>query len=201
MRASGAIRRSSLIASLERSQQRPESLGELGPHELGIVAFADAALGTEHLSEGPVDDPEPTARHRPRLTLTGGACCSSRSSSSASRRDLPTPAWPTTVTRCGDPSLTTRSNTLSSRETSSAAPDQGRCVRATQRGSARLADLECFPGGDGLRLPLQRQRLRALGRRRRGRSSAVCARPTRMPPAAAAACSRAATLTASPITV
>ena len=53
--------------------------------------------------------PSPYGRHRPRRTRASG----SRSSSSVSSRDFPTPAWPKSVTSCGTFSRSTRAATAS----------------------------------------------------------------------------------------
>ncbi len=53
--------------------------------------------------------PEPYGRQRPSRKVGGGWRWPSSRSSSWRRRDLPTPAWPITVTRCARRSRSTRS--------------------------------------------------------------------------------------------
>ena len=73
--------------------------------------------------------PDPYGRQRPSRNVGGGWRSASRRSSSCRRRDLPTPAWPITVTRCGRRS---RSDALID------GPQQVELVRAPdQRGLAR----------------------------------------------------------------
>ena len=61
----------------------------------------------------------PNGRLRPRLTDTGGALAASRCSNSRARRVLPTPGWPMTVTRWGNPESATRPYSRSSSASSS----------------------------------------------------------------------------------
>ena len=85
---------------------RSQSLSQASSAESRVD---DAALGAEHLPERPVDDPGAVGQAATVRTLGAESCSPRRRSNSRSRRDLPTPASPTIVTSCGEPSRTTRS--------------------------------------------------------------------------------------------
>ena len=60
------------------------------------------ASRAQHLAQRPVDDSRcRTGGSGPRARSAPGRVASERRSNSSRRRDLPTPAWPITVTRCG----------------------------------------------------------------------------------------------------
>ncbi len=81
-------------------------------------------------------------------------------SSSASRRDLPTPAWPTIVTRCGACSRATRSSRPCRRPSSSSRPISGAEERIAGPAPSSIVPIDSgLPGGDPLGLALQLQRL------------------------------------------
>ena len=145
--------------------------------------------------------PSRTGRQRPSRKVGGGWRWPSRRSSSWRRRDLPTPAWPITVTRCGaalalDPVVDGAQQVELVR-----APDERRLAEArAARGLARQPR----------RSPPTPARARpcpsASAARAAGTSIAwLVARKVRSPtvtlPGCAADCRRAATFTVSPITV
>ena len=120
--------------------------------------------------------------------------------SSRRSRDFPTPAWPITVTRCGRPSLTTRSNSDSSRSDSSSRPTSGVQLPAARAARPRTTALTASQAQTGSAFPLSSSGTSSTysiaARVRRWVTS-----PTVTVPGFAAACRRAATLTGSPITV
>ena len=187
-------RPSSLISSRRR---RERSFSQAAS---GGVGVDDPELVAEDLAQRPVDDPGAVGRALPapdRRGLVGlGEAASSARAAAAT---CPTPAWPITVTRCGRPSRSTRSNSETSSPASSSRPISGVCGAAAA--AARLGEhAGRLPGRHRLGLALQRQRLEPLvGDRLAGR--AVGRSPTVTLSGRPAACSRAATLTASPITV
>ena len=88
----------------------PSVRAQLAPGLLRGVRLDDPALLAQHLAERPEDDAASVRQaaagaHGRRWT----GARESRASNSRSRRDLPTPASPTTVTRWEVPSRTTRS--------------------------------------------------------------------------------------------
>ena len=105
--------------------------------------------------------PAPYGGHWPRRIVGGSSDSERLVISSRSSRDLPTPAWPITVTRCGRSSRSTRSTSDISRPASSSRPINGVCARpAPWRGSATHA--VGLPGGHRLLLALQAKRLEPL---------------------------------------
>ena len=101
--------------------------------------------------------PSPYERHVPRTTR---ARVPIRETSSATRRDLPTPGSPRTVARRAAPDATTSSNTCSRRSRCSARPVNGVAGRPGDRPEAR--DLEQAIRGHRLGLPLRLERLDRL---------------------------------------
>ena len=146
----------------ELAHQLGDAGAELLPGGLGRVRVADLELVAQDLAERPVGDPRAVGGalaapdRRWIVGLRARVDVSSRSS-----RDLPTPAWPITVTRWGRSSRSTRSTSETSKLGLLLAADQRRlgapgAAPRLGRGASRL------PGRHGLRLALQRQRLEAL---------------------------------------
>ena len=141
--------------------------------------------------------PSPYGRQRPLSSRASG----SRSTNSARRRDLPTPADPNSVTSCGTRSRTTRVEIAARTASSSSLPMIGADSPSIPRrsGSTRGVAREPRRGPDA-RLPFAAIPPRSSY----STSRLVAARvrsPTSTSPGSAACCSRAATLTASPLTI
>ena len=107
-----------------------------------------------------------------RRVRSAGAGSSSRRPlvSSRSSRDLPTPAWPITVTRCGRPSRPTRSARESSSRDSSSRPISGAAVRGAARcAGPSVSTSPASQAGTGSDFPFSVERLElVVGDRRRG---------------------------------
>ena len=185
------------------AEQLERVLAQLAPGLLGGVGVDDPALLAQHLAERPVHDAgavgQAAAGAEGRASVTGQQ---SWASSSRSRRDLPTPASPTSVTRCGARSSCTRSKIASSVDSSCGAADQRRLARGGRAADGLLgAHRDRLPGGHRLGLALQLERLQLARSRSRRSSQRMVRSPTVTLPGRAALCSRAATLTVSPMTV
>ena len=91
-------------------EQRLDPAAELAPGGRRVVGVDDLEAAADDLAERPVGEPGAVGRAaaEPHRGLAGRAL-PTRVVSSRSSRDLPTPAWPITVTRCGRDSRTTRS--------------------------------------------------------------------------------------------
>src|SRR5215207_4605487 len=84
--------------------------------------------------------PAPYAGQCPTRNAAICSRSASRVANSRSRRVLPTPAWPMTVTRWGRPSRTTRSKSDMSRPDSSSRPISGAALRKPRAAVGGLAD-------------------------------------------------------------
>ena len=136
---------------------------QLLPGRLGGVGVEDAR------TRRGAPRPAPSRRCPRRTAGTGpaGSSADPRGSarvfvSSRSSRDLPTPAWPITVTRYGLPSRSTRSTRDCSSPASSLAADQRRLAHGRGRGRGSREHAGRLPRGDRLLLALQRERLEPL---------------------------------------
>ena len=121
--------------------------------------------------------------------------------SSSTSRVLPTPGGATTSSRRGLVAARSRSRRADAR----ARPRGRAAARAARpsprRATAPAASRERASREHGLRLPLQLERLRVARARRPPPTASAVVSPTSTSPGAAAACSRAATLTGSPVTI
>ena len=100
-------------------------------HQVGVqlllgrtaaLAERDATGVAEDLAQCPVGDPSPAARHRPRRTRVCGRWCRAAATISCTRRLLPIPAAPTTVTSRGRRLAAASSSRLSTVRSSSSRP-------------------------------------------------------------------------------
>ena len=162
-RAMVAAMRSAGSSVSARRRSPLDPVQELGPGQLGVVGVDDLELAADDLAERPVGEPGavgravPDPEGRPVCSRSASCVASSRSS-----RDLPTPAWPITVTRCGRPSRTTRSKSETSSADSSSRPMSGAAVRVPRAAVPGDEQPHGLPCRHRLGLALQRQRLELL---------------------------------------
>ena len=203
-RASGAILRSTASCLLGARQQRPRAARRAcprtvpgsSPSQIPHSARSISISGQYATLRGR------TARQRPpQHPLPASALARASARARAAGATCPPRPGRRSSTRCGASlRADTRSNSPSRRGELLVAPDQRRprlrrrCRRAPLGCRAARAPATPRPA----RLALQRQRLELAGTRLPRRSARWVRSPTRMPPTGAAACSRAATLTASP---
>ena len=141
----------------------PTPRGSFSQAASGESVSSDLELLAQHLDQRPVGDAGAVGRALPAADRRAGRSRSSRFAvSSRSSRDLPTPAWPMTVTRCGRPSRSTRSTSEASSSASSSRPISGVWLRSARRACGPASARGRLPGGDRLLLALEGQRLEPL---------------------------------------
>ena len=200
-RAIGAMRRRTSSSSpfcASSGASRPESFCHASSE--GSPSAIEHSARTISLN-GQYTTLEPNGRQRPPRTSTGFSRAASARSNSRNSRDLPTPAWPKTVISCGASVRATRANSVDSAESSSARPTSGACWRTTRAPPVGCTSIRSArQAATGSALPFS-----ASGSSGAYSTTPLVARCVRSPtvivPGLALDCRRAATLTASPITV
>ena len=194
-RLAGGVARRRAGARAARSAARPGRPRRRSPQQAAagarsasrrtvaaIVAFADAQLAAEHLGQRAS---RRSPGQRPGSVRAAACTASGRApsvaSNSCSRRDLPTPAWPTIVTGAARPRARPARTGPRRRASSSSRPTSG-AEGAAPRPPCRRIHPTRLPGGDRARPCPSAPAARARGSRSRFAVSRWVRSPTRIAP-------------------